>query len=365
MAQITGKPVVLAVDDAEELLALMAKALGAEYEVKTAADGAHALAVAATPEQPDLILLDVEMPGMSGFEACNALKANPATAHIPVIFLTGKGDTKSEMQAFVLGAVDYVTKPIKAAVLLARVRTHVALANQRAALEAAVRDRTERLEESHLELIRCLGRAMECHESAAVGKRSQRLAHYTRLIAQAAGAKPGACDLMAKAAPLHDIGKIAVPAEILRRRGELSAPDWERVRRHPEYGAAIIGEHDDALLSLARTIALTHHENWDGSGYPKGLKGDAVPWPGRVVAVADAFEAMTTTQFHHDPMTLEQAEAEIVRGAGTRYDPAIVEAFKRALPAMRKVRALHSDALADIVNLDFRATAHRGGAKRA
>jgi putative two-component system response regulator len=349
------KPVILAVDDASELLALMAKALGADYDVRTADNGANALLAAAGQPAPDLILLDVEMPGMNGFEVCKALKANPATAQIPVIFLTGKGERKDEAQGFAHGAVDYVTKPINVAVLRARVGTHVALASRRAALEGMVRERTAQLELSHVELIRCLGRAMECHESAAVGKRFQRMALYAKLLAQAAGARPAACEMMEKAAPLHDIGKLAVPAEILRRPGELSAPDWERVRRHPEYGAAIIGEHEDPLLQLARTIALTHHERWDGSGYPKGLAGEQIPWPGRVVAVADAFEAMTTTQFHRDPLSIEQAAQEILRGSGTRYDPKLVDAFRKALPAMRKVRAAFSDELGEIINLDFRA----------
>ncbi len=357
MPRPKGKPIVLVVDDADELLALMSKVLADDYEVRTASDGAKALLAAAGNPQPDLMLLDVDLPGMSGFEICKALKANPATAAIPVIFLTGKGEARDEMQGFTLGAVDYVAKPIKAAVLKARVRTHVALANQRAALEEMVRERTAQLEEAHLELIRCLGRAMECHESAAVGKRFQRLSQYALLIAQAAGVKPAACAMMAKAAPMHDIGKLAVPAEILRRTGKLSAPDWERVRHHPEYGALIIGEHHDPLLQLARIVALTHHENWDGSGYPKGLKANAIPWPGRVMAVVDSFEAMTTTQYYREPLSIEQAVSEILRNSGTRYDPAIVTAFRKALPAMRKVRAAFPDALGEIVNLDFRSAA--------
>jgi len=130
-------------------------------------------------------------------------------------------------------------------------------------------------------------------------------------------------------------------------------PDLERVRRHPKLGAEIIGEHEDPLLKLARILALTHHEHWDGSGYPGGLKGDAIPWPGRVMAVVDSFEAMTTTQFHREPKTVEAAAAEIVKGAGTRYDPKIIDAFNKALPAMKKVRDTLSDQLGDLINLDF------------
>ena len=216
-----------------------------------------------------------------------------------------------------------------------------------------VHERTAQLLQSRTELIRRLGRAMEMHESAAVGNRVMRLAQYARLLALAAGAKPQVAEMMYTAAPLHDIGKIGVPAEILRKKEKLSAPDWERVRRHPKIGAEIIGEHDDPLFKLARQIALTHHENWDGSGYPDGLKADAIPWPGRVMAVVDAFEAMTTTQFHREPRRPEEAAMEIIKGAGTRYDPKIVEAFKKAVPAMAKVRASLSDQLGDLINLDF------------
>ena len=365
MAAAPAKPRILAVDDASDLLALMARALSADYEVKTANSGAEALLAAATKPQPHLILLDVEMPKMSGFDTCKVLKGNPATAGIPIVFLTGNDDRKAEVQGLALGAVDYVTKPINVAVLKMRVRTHIALAHRRAELERLVRERTAHLEKAHDYLIHCLGRALEAHESAAAGKRFQRLQQYARLIAEAAGAKPQACAMIGKAVTLHDIGKLAVPADILRRPGELSVPDWERVRRHPEYGAAIIGQTDDPLMQLARTIALTHHECWDGSGYPKGLKGEAIPWVGRLVAVVDAFEAMTTTQFHRDALSPAQAATEIMRHAGTRYDPQIIEAFRKALPAMRKVRDAIPDDLADIINLDFRGDAKAPAAKKA
>ena len=349
-------PVILAVDDAEDIRALIATILGQKARMKIAADALEAMREALSRPQPDLILLDVEMPGTGGFEVCRALKANPATAQIPVIFLTGKIGPKDEAHGFELGAVDYVAKPINAAVLRARVRTHLALAHRRHELEAMVRERTAKLEKSYVELVHCLGRAMESHESAAAGYRFKRLSQYARILSAAAGAKPAACELMMKAAPLHDIGKLAVPAEILRRRGPLSEPDWERVRRHPEIGAAIIGPQEDPALQLARTLALTHHERWDGKGYPKGLKGEAIPWAGRIMAVVDAFEAMTTTQFYRDPLPLAQAAAEIAREAGARYDPAVVAAFRKALPELRKVHDEVSDKLAEIVNLDFART---------
>ena len=348
-----ARPVILAVDDDTDLLGLMAKVLGADYQVLIAADPGSALELAGGEPRPDLILLDIDMPGASGFELIRILKEEGATAHIPVVFLTGKAAPEDQAEGFELGAVDYITKPINSAVLKVRVRSQLALANQRAELERLVQERTAQLEATRVQLIRRLARAMELHESAAVGNRVLRLSHYAKLISQAAGAKAQVYEAMMTAAPLHDVGKLGVPAEILRNSGKLSAPDWERVKRHPQLGAEIIGEHDDPLLKLARQIALTHHEHWDGTGYPQGLKGEAIPWPGRVMAVVDGFEAMTTTQFYRAPKSVEEAAAEIERGAGTRYDPRMVEAFRKALPVMRKVRESYSDALGDLINLDF------------
>jgi putative two-component system response regulator len=230
---------------------------------------------------------------------------------------------------------------------------HLALSNQRQELERLVQERTAQLEKTRTELILRLGRAMQMHETASAGNRAVRLAQYAKLVARAAGAKPNVCEAMAIASPLHDVGKLGVPSEILQKKEKLSAPDWERIRRHPKIGAEIIGEQDDPMLKLARQVALTHHENWDGSGYPDGLKGEAIPWPGRVMAVVDTFESMTETQFYHEPHKPEEAAAEIERLSGKRYDPKVVEAFKAALPAMLKVREQLADELGEIINLDF------------
>jgi putative two-component system response regulator len=347
------KPVILAVDDAQDLVALMAKALAAEYEVITATDAGTAIEKAFAEPRPDLILLDIEMPEVDGFEVCRALKDEALTTSIPVIFLTSKTEAQAQVEGLQLGAVDYITKPINAAVLKARVAMHLQLAHRRAELERLVHQRTAQLESTRAELIKRLARAMEFHESQAVGNRVMRLGHYAKLLAQAAGAKPEVADMMHKAAPLHDIGKLGVPAEILRKKEKLSAPDWERIKRHPQLGAEIIGEHEDALLKLARQLALTHHEHFDGSGYPQGLKGEAIPWAGRVMAIVDAFESMTSTQFYRDPLPVEKAAEEIARSAGTKYDPKVVEAFQKALPVMKKVRETYSDKLGDLINLDF------------
>jgi putative two-component system response regulator len=350
------RQVILAVDDSTDMLALIEKALGEEYQVITAADPGTAIEKASAEPRPDLILLDVDMPNVSGFEVCRALKDEPATSAIPVVFLTSMSEAQAHVRGLQLGAADYVGKSgTSAAVLKARVGLQLALAGRRAELERLVRERTEQLEHTRAELIKRLARVLEVHESQAVGNRVMRLGHYARLIAEAAGANPEIAEMMQKAAPLHDIGKLGVPADILRKRAKLSVPDWERVKRHPQLGADIIGEHDDPLLKLARQLALTHHENYDGSGYPQGLKGEAIPWGGRVMAIVDSFEAMTSTQFYRDPLPVERAAGEIERASGTRFDPKLVDGFKKALAVMQKVRETYADQLGDLINLDFAA----------
>jgi putative two-component system response regulator len=347
------RPVILCVDDSQELLALIARALAAEYEVLTAHNGGEAIAKVLGEPRPDLILLDVDMPQISGFELCRKLKSDARSASIPIIFLTSHTEAQSQLEGLSLGAVDYLGKSTNGALLKARVRAHVALGNQRLELERLVRSRTEELDRTRTELIRRLARALEFHESSAVGNRVMRLSHYAKLISQAAGAKPEVAEMMMKAAPLHDIGKLGVPAEILRKAGKLSEPDWERVKRHPQIGAEIIGEHDEPLLKLARILALTHHECWDGSGYPQGLRGKDIPWAGRIMAIVDGFESLTTTQFFRAALSVEKAAAEIIKHRGTKYDPVLIEAFERALPVMKKVRETYSDQLGDLINLDF------------
>jgi putative two-component system response regulator len=357
MSQDGARAVILAVDDAEDLLALIGKALSTQYEVKLASDGGDALTLAAQAPQPDLILLDVEMPGATGFEICQLLKQDPATAGIPVIFLTSKTEAADQVEGLDLGAVDYLTKPINAKLLMARVRTHLALANRQIELERQVQERTAQLEDAREQVIRRLARAMEFHESAAAGNRVARISQYAKLLALSSGARPEVAELLLKASPLHDIGKIGVPSEILRKPGKLSAPDLERVRRHPELGAEIIGEHKDPVLALARSLALTHHERWDGTGYPKKLKGKDIPWAGRVMAIVDAFEAMTTTQFYRQkPYTVDEAAKEVRACFGKQFDPSLSEAFDKALPSLRKVRENTPDALGDMINLDFSPT---------
>jgi putative two-component system response regulator len=346
---------VLAVDDSEDILALVKATLGRDHLVKLAPDGATALRLAFEKPHPDLILLDVEMPEADGYAVCRTLKASPLVAGAPVVFLSGRSDPGNVVQGFEAGAIDYLAKPINRQVLAARVRIHLELAARRNRQEDLIRERTRQLEHTREQLIRRLGRVMEYHETSAVGNRVVRLGYYARALAQAAGAHALMCELIMKAAPLHDIGKVGLPAQLLRKAGSLSAPEREQMQRHPEIGAEIIGEHDDPLLRLARTLALSHHERWDGSGYPAGARGADIPWAGRVMAIVDVFESMTTTQFYREPMSVEAAAGEILAGAGRQFDPVMIEAFSKALPEFRSIHQTYRDQLGDMLNLDFSA----------
>ena len=346
-------PVVLVVDDAEDARAVVTKVLTPRYRVRAAKDGAAGLKIAQETKPPDLILLDVMMVGMDGYKVCKALKENPATADIPVMFHTVLADVGDEAMGFKLGAVDYISKPVTPELLRARVDAHVVLGRRRRELERIVRERTAQLEKANHQLVQRLARVIEHHEGPAYRNQIMRVSQYVHLISQAAGAKPKVIEMMVKAAPLYDIGKLAIPAQILRKPAKLDETEWKIVRQHPEIGAEIIGDHPDPLFRLARTMSLSHHERWDGSGYPLGLKGEAIPWPGRVMAIVDAFENMTTTQYRRDPIPVDEAAVRVKDEGGKAFDPALLAAFNSALPAMRKVRAKLADSLGEILDLDF------------
>jgi putative two-component system response regulator len=301
---------------------------------------------------PDLILLDVDMPVLNGYEVCALLKANPALAHIPVIFVTARSDPKDQAKGLLAGAVDYITKPISAPITMLRVRTQLALGDQRRALEEQVQARTEELYDTRLELIRRLSRAVEFRE-AGLTNRVLRFGEYVELLCEALGLKGKVVEILSQAAPLYDIGKMGVPEHILRKSDALNAKEWEEMRKHPEIGAGIIGEHKDPLLEQARIMALTHHERWDGTGYPKKLKGSAIPVPGRIMAVADAFEAMTSTQRHRSPISAMEAAKKIAAESGKQFDPSVVAAFMKVVKEFDEARAKHKDELEGIHDLNF------------
>ncbi|MCS7100498.1 MAG: response regulator [Burkholderiaceae bacterium] len=312
-----GRPRLLLVDDEPQNLQLLKRVLESEYRLSFARSGPEALQ-RVREVMPRLIVLDVMMPGMSGHEVLQRLQADPATAAIPVLFCTALGQEEDESYGLSLGAVDYVTKPISPTVLRARIRTHLALVQR------------HELERTRLEIIRRLGRAAEFKDNET-GRHVIRMSHYSRLIAEALGASAAFCERLLAAAPMHDIGKIGIPDAVLLKPGKLDDAQWAIMRRHPEIGAQIIGDDPSPLLQMARRIALEHHEKWDGSGYPRGLRGEAISVEARVVAVADVFDALTSARPYKPAWPLARALDWLREQSGRHFWPDAVAAFERRL----------------------------------
>ena len=319
------RPRLLLVDDEPTNLQVLRHILQADYRLLFATDGERALQVA-REQRPDLVLLDIMMPHMDGYAVCCALKADAATASIPVIFITALDDSQDETAGFDVGAVDYITKPVSPPVVRARVRTHLSLV------------RMDELRETRLQIVQRLGRAAE-YKDNETGLHVIRMSHFSQLLALAAGCSPAWAEDLLNAAPMHDVGKIGIPDAVLRKPGPLDADEWATMRRHPEIGAEIIGEHPSGVLQLAREIALAHHEKWDGSGYPRGLAGEAIPLSARIVAIADVFDALTTRRPYKEPWPVQDALDHIAAQAGKHFDPALVALFAPLLPQLLEIRA--------------------------
>ena len=320
-----ARPVILVVDDESSNLQLLRQILQNDYALLFAKDGARALELA-RQERPSLILLDVMMPGMSGHDTCRQLKAAPLTAAIPVIFVTALNDMRDELSGFEAGAVDYITKPLSPAIVRARVRTHLSLV------------RIDELKETRLQIVQRLGLAAE-YKDNETGLHVIRMSHYARLLGVAAGMDEAAADDLLHAAPMHDVGKIGIPDRILQKPGKLDADEWAVMQTHARIGADIIGEHAaGGMLALAREIALSHHEKWDGSGYPNGLAGEAIPLAGRIVAVADVFDALTSVRPYKRAWPVPDAVAYLQAQQGSHFDARLVELFVQQLPAIDAIR---------------------------
>lgn len=350
---------ILVVDDKPENLRVVGDLLRDTYQVRVANSGARALAVADSAPRPDLILLDVMMPEMDGYEVMRRLRANPATADIPVIFVTALNADEDEEHGLALGAVDYVTKPLKPAILLARVRSQLELKHARDRL----RDQNDWLEAEIARRMRTnelikdvtlygLAALAEVRDNETGNHLHRTRAYIETLMAHlcehpdyAAALTPEARQIIAKAAPLHDIGKVGIPDHILLKPGKLTPDEFEIMKTHARIGGdaimdavkRVVGERvehadlpapeDFTFLEVARDIATHHHERWDGSGYPDGLRGDAIPLAARLMAVADVFDALTCRRPYKAPWPLEKAVALIVDGRGSHFDPQLVDAF--------------------------------------
>ncbi|GAK61391.1 response regulator receiver modulated metal dependent phosphohydrolase [Candidatus Vecturithrix granuli] len=338
----TPKQTILVVDDFPENLEFLDEVLRPHYKVKVALNGEKAIKIAMQSDAPDLILLDIMMPDMDGYEVCQRLKAQSCTRNIPIIFVTALGEFENEARGFELGAVDYITKPINPVVVRARVRTHLALYDQNRELEQKVQERTSELQATRLEIIRRLGRAAE-YKDNETGLHVIRMSHYSRLIAQAAGMNKDDVELLFNAAPMHDVGKIGIPDHILRKPGKLTPEEWELMKRHVKIGARIIGKHSSKLLETARIVALTHHEKWNGTGYPHNLSGEHIPITGRIVAIADVFDALTSVRPYKEAWPVEDALAYIKGERGQHFDPDLVGCFLNVVSEILKVKEKYAE----------------------
>lgn len=315
---------ILIVDDETDNLHLLRQILKTEYSLVFAKNGIEALA-AAEKHQPDLVLLDIMMPEMDGYEACEHLKKNPVTASIPVIFITAMTDVQDESRGFDVGGIDYITKPISAPTVQARVKTHLSLV------------RIDELEKSQRAAVYMLGEAGHYNDDDT-GVHIWRMAAYSRIIAKESGCSADYCNLMELAAPMHDTGKIGTPDAILKKPEKLDAVEWEIMKKHSEIGHGILSHSDTPLFELAAQIALQHHEKWDGNGYPNGLIEEDIPLSARIIAIADVFDALTMKRPYKKAWPLEDAAAEIKKCAGSHFDPRLVKAFNNVFPAIIKIR---------------------------
>ena len=359
----SDRPIVLVVDDAPENLMLMSALLGDHYRTKVATQGERALQIAGQLPAPDLILLDVMMPGIDGYEVCRRLKANPSTAAIPVIFLTGSTDNKDQERAFDVGAVDFITKPVVGPVVLARVRTHVELKTARDELNARYQTLEELVEARTQEVIaiqdvtiRLIGSLAETRDNET-GNHIRRTQNYVKLLAQRLSAHPrysaelapAVIESLYKSAPLHDIGKVGIPDHILLKPGKLTDEEFEVMKTHTTLGREAIERAERDLgvevrfLRFAKEIAQSHQEKWDGSGYPEGLAGEAIPLSARLMALADVYDALISKRVYKPAFSHEESMKIIAKGRGSHFDPDVYDAFLDVAEEFRRIAQQYAD----------------------
>ena len=299
--------------------------------------------------RPDLILLDINMPHLDGFQVLDQLKALDDPLLPPVIVITAQHHREALLRALAAGARDFIGKPFDRAELVMRVRNlldahlaHRMLHDRKAVLEGMVRERTEALYQTQLQVVRRLGRAAEYRDNET-GNHILRMSQVSAVLARSLGWDAARCELLLHASPMHDIGKIGIPDAILLKPGRLDPDEMTVMRTHAAIGAELLSGDDSALLQLASLIALTHHEKWDGTGYPNGLAGEAIPQAGRIVAVADVFDALTSTRPYKRAWPVEEAVAFLREQSGSHFDPEVVEHFLRRLPEVLAIGGRYAD----------------------
>lgn len=327
-----SKSNILIVDDIKSNIDLLISLLKNEYVFNYATSGMGALEFVKS-KPVDLILLDIMMPEMDGYKVCRTLKADDNTKDIPVIFITALSESEDKTLGFKLGAVDYITKPFDIEEVKARIQTHLnlkkvreELLNQRAILEHKVKERTKELYDTRLEIVYRLGRAAEYRDNDT-GMHIKRMSLYCVMLGRAAGLNDEECDILLHASPMHDVGKIGIPDSILLKPGALDKVESEIMKTHTTIGGKILSGHDSIQLRMAETIALTHHERWDGLGYPNKLKNEDIPLDGRIAGLCDVFDALTSWRPYKEAWPVDAAVEEIKKGTGTQFDPFVVEKF--------------------------------------
>lgn len=367
------RPVVLVVDDTPENLVLMSGLLKDDYRVRVANSGEKALGLITSHGVPDLILLDVMMPGMDGYEVCRQLKSNPETSDIPVIFLTARSEVEDERKGFEFGAVDYITKPISPPIVMARVRTQLALkqANDQLRhknqyLEQEVEQRTREVTAIQDVTIMAMTSLAETRDTDT-GNHILRTQNYVRALAHKLQSHPRFSQFLTpkniesltKSAPLHDIGKVGIPDNILLKPDRLTDEEFEIMKTHTVLGQNAICQAEQALgmdvpfLRMAKEIAMSHQERWDGSGYPEGLSGDDIPISARLMAVADVYDALISRRVYKEPMPHDAALDVIAEASGRHFDPDIVAAFLEIHQEFREIAERFADSDEDILEKEI------------
>lgn len=315
---------LLIVDDEPSNLETLRQILSPEFPLVFARNGAETL-TAIAKHRPALILLDIEMPDMDGYTLCQRLKAQRQTADIPVIFVTSLAETGDEAAGFAAGAVDYIVKPVSPPIVRARVQTHLSLV------------RTTQLEQSYRDAVYMLGEAGHFKDSDT-GAHIWRMAAYARVLAGACGWDAERCQLIELSAPMHDTGKLGIADAILRKPGQLDAAEWAIMKTHSRIGHDILARSAAPVFQLAAEIALNHHEKWDGSGYPSGLAGAAIPESARIVAIADVFDALSMRRPYKEAWPVERVIETVTSGAGAHFDPHVSEVFTSILPQLLVIK---------------------------
>lgn len=337
---------ILVVDDMQDNILILHRLLHNEYQIHGATNGVDALRIALSVESPDLILLDVMMPDMNGYEVCQHLKKNPVTRNVPVIFLTALDEEADEARGLALGAVDYITKPIRGSIVKARIKAHMKLHLYQEELEEMVRQRTEELREGYIDTIRRLTLAAEYHDEDT-GGHLRRISRYTQTIARQMGLDRKFAETIFYASPMHDVGKVAIPSSILKKTGPLNETEWKIMKDHTVIGARILKGSRSPYLRMAFHIARSHHERWNGSGYPEGLQGETIPMAARIMNICDQYDALRSNRPYKQPFDHEKAFAILTEGDGRtspdHFDPKVLEAFRQKAETFARIFAEHEN----------------------